>query len=239
MTHHLLPGAGAGLVEERSVRILLIEDDGMIGRALSEALGREGMVVDWVRNGHDGAEALANGGHGVALLDLGLPGQSGLDVLKSARRSGNQIPLIVITARDGLNDRIAGLDFGADDYLVKPFEVRELIARMRAVLRRFAGVAVPVFEAANLRLDLESHALTYCGTTVLLPAREFALMQALMERPGAILSRVQLEERLYGWGEEVESNAVDVLIYSIRRKFDKDIIHNVRGAGWMVLKEKR
>ncbi|TAN66734.1 MAG: response regulator transcription factor [Magnetospirillum sp.] len=219
------------------MRILLIEDDDMIGRALCGSLGREGLSVDWVRDGHDGAEALATGGHGLALLDLGLPGQSGLDILKAARRVGNRVPLIVITARDGVDDRIAGLEFGADDYLVKPFEMRELLARMRAVIRRSAGVALSVFEAGSLSLDLESHALICHDTIEILPAREFALMQALMERPGAILSRTQLEDRLYGWGEEVESNAVDVLIYSIRKKFGKDVIRNVRGAGWMVLKD--
>jgi DNA-binding response OmpR family regulator len=218
------------------MRILLIEDDRMIGTSLSAALGREGMSVDWVRNGEDGAEALAVGGHTLVLLDLGLPGQSGLDLLKSARRSGNRIPVLVVTARDGLDDRIVGLDLGADDYIVKPFETRELIARMRAVLRRHAGAAHSLLEAGELELDLASCQLHYHGTTCVLPAREFALMRALVEHPGRILSRKQIEERIYGWGDEVESNAVDVLIHSIRKKFDKDIIRNVRGAGWMVLK---
>jgi DNA-binding response OmpR family regulator len=218
------------------MRILLIEDDRMIGTSLSAALGREGMSVDWVRNGEDGAEALAVGGHTLVLLDLGLPGQSGLDLLKSARRSGNRIPVLVVTARDGLDDRIVGLDLGADDYIVKPFETRELIARMRAVLRRHGGAAQSLSEAGQLQLNLASRQLHYRGTTCVLPAREFALMRALVERPGSILSRNQIEERIYGWGDEVESNAVDVLIHSIRKKFDKDIIRNVRGAGWMVLK---
>ena len=219
------------------MRVLLIEDDRMIGKGLVTALNREGMVVDWVRDGNDGAEGLAIGGHALVLLDIGLPGPSGLELLKCARQAGNRTPVLVITARDGLDDRIKGLDLGADDYILKPFEIRELVARMRAVLRRHAGAAQSILQAGGLLLDLGSHEVTFAATTSILPAREFALMQALVERPGTILSRRQIEERIYGWGEEVESNAVDVLIHSIRKKFDKDIIRNVRGAGWMVLKD--
>ena len=219
------------------MRILLIEDDRMIGKGLVTALNREGMVVDWVRTGGDGAEALANGGHALVLLDIGLPGPSGLDLLKKARQAGNRTPVLLVTARDGLDDRIGGLDLGADDYILKPFETRELVARMRAVLRRHTGAAQSVLQAGDLLRDLASHAVSFSATTSVLPAREFALMQALVERPGTILSRSQIEERIYGWGEEVESNAVDVLIHSIRKKFDKDIILNVRGAGWMVWKD--
>jgi len=219
------------------MRVLLIEDDRMIGSSLSTALSREGMTVDWVRNGVDGAEALATGGHTLVLLDLGLPGQSGLDLLKAARNSGNRIPVLVVTARDGLDDRVAGLDIGADDYIVKPFETRELVARVRAVLRRQAGAAQSVLQTGEILLDLATHELTHRTKTAVLPAREFALMYALVERPSVILSRGQIEQRIYGWGEEVESNAVDVLIHSIRKKFDKDIVRNVRGAGWMVLKD--
>ena len=208
----------------------------MIGSGLADALGREGMAVDWVRTGTDGAEALATGGHALVLLDIGLPGMSGLELLRSARRKGNAVPVLVITARDGLDDRIAGLDLGADDYLVKPFEVRELLARIRAILRRHSGSAQSAIEAGELTLDLASHELSYRGNATVLSAREFGLMHALTERPGTILSRSQLEERLYGWGSEVESNAIDVLIHSIRKKFDKDIVRNVRGAGWMVAK---
>lgn len=218
------------------MRVLVIEDDAMLGKALVQALEDAGMSVDWVRDGQLGDEAVAIGGHGLVLLDLGLPGRSGLEILRSVRASGNDTPILVITARDELNDRVAGLDLGADDYLVKPFEVKELLARMRAVLRRHGGRAVSVLDTSEVELDLSSHEVTYRGSSQVLPAREFALMQALLERPGAILSRVQLEERLYGWGEEVESNAIDVLIHYVRRKFDKDIIRNVRGAGWMVPK---
>jgi len=218
------------------MRILLIEDDRMIGASLSTALSRDGMSVDWVRTGEDGAEALAIGGHALVLLDLGLPGRSGLELLQFARRAGNKIPVLVVTARDGVDEKIAGLDLGADDYIVKPFETRELIARMRAVLRRHAGAAHSLLQAGDICLDLASYEVSYRQINLPLPAREFALMRALIERPGTILSRAQIEERIYGWGDEVESNAVDVLIHSIRRKFDKEIIHNVRGAGWMVPK---
>jgi len=218
------------------VRILLIEDDRMIGSSLSAALAREGMSVDWARTGHEGEEALANGGHSLILLDLGLPGCSGLDLLEAARRAGNRTPVLIITARDGVADRIKGLDAGADDYLVKPFNTAELFARMRAVWRRQAGAARSVLEAGEVSLDLGSHAMSHRGLSAVLPAREFALMSALVTRAGSILSRGEIEDRIYGWGEEVESNAVDVLIHSIRRKFDKDVVRNVRGAGWMVPK---
>ncbi|KPH04636.1 response regulator transcription factor (plasmid) [Rhizobium acidisoli] len=218
------------------MRVLVIEDDVMLGRALVQALDDAGMSADWVRDGHLGGEAVAVGGHGLALLDLGLPGRSGLEILRSLRMAGDRRPILVITARDELDDRVTGLDLGADDYLVKPFEVKELLARMRAVLRRHGGQAVSILCTSEIELDLSSHEVKYRGCGEVLPAREFVLIQALLERPGTILSRSQLEERLYGWGEEVESNAVDVLIHYVRRKFDKDIIRNVRGAGWMVPK---
>jgi DNA-binding response OmpR family regulator len=218
------------------LRVLLIEDDPMIGESLTRALRSEGMSVDWARSGTDGEDALTNADYSLALLDLGLPGKSGLEILKSRRRKGDKLPVIVITARDELDDRIAGLDLGADDYVVKPFEVSELLARMRAVLRRRSGFAQSILEAGEVTLNLASHEVAYRGQMAVLPAREFALMAALTERPGVILSRSQLEDRLSGWGEEVESNAVDVLIHSIRKKFGREIILNVRGAGWMVAK---
>ena len=217
------------------MRILLIEDDQMIATSLTTALRRDGMSVDWVGNCADGAEALAVGGHSMVLLDLGLAGGSGLDLLKAGRALGNLTPVIIVTARDRVEERIAGLDLGADDYVVKPFDPRELIARMRTVWRRRSGAARSLIEAGEIRLDVATYELRYRGHTEVLPAREFALVRALIERPGAILSRSQIEDKLYGWGDDVESNAVDVLIYSIRKKFGKDIIRNVRGAGWMVL----
>jgi two-component system OmpR family response regulator len=220
------------------MRVLLVEDDMMIGRGLTEALDGEGFSVDWVRDGQNAAVALADRAHAFVLLDLGLPDAQGLDLLRRARRDGLDAPVLVITARDGLDDRVAGLDVGADDYLVKPFELRELLARMRAVLRRHQGRPTSRLVAGETELDPESHELLHRLVLQVLPAREFALMHALMERPGRILSRAQIEERIYGWGEEVESNAVDVLIHSIRRKFGKDVIYNVRGAGWVVPKSR-
>ena len=218
------------------MRVLLIEDDPMIGKSLKQALQHQGMSVDWTRSGLEGEEAMAVGDYAAILLDLTLPDKSGVEVLRDMRLAGNRTPLLVVTAREEIDDRIAGLDLGADDYLVKPFDMRELVARMRAVVRRQAGVATSVLQTAYLTLDLATHELTYGEARRILSVREFALMRALMERPGTILSRSQLEEHLYGWDEEVESNALDVLIHSLRKRFDKNLIRNVRGAGWMVAK---
>jgi two-component system OmpR family response regulator len=168
------------------------------------------------------------------LLDLGLPKRDGLEVLQRLRQAGNTIPVLVITARDGIDDRIKGLDIGADDYLVKPFDVNELLARLRAIIRRQGGHAAPLLSNGKVSLDPASHEAR-CGETVeLLSAREFALLHALLLRPGAILTRNELEERIYGWNEEVESNVIDVLIHGLRRKLGPTIIKNIRGAGWMV-----
>lgn len=216
------------------MRVLLVEDDTMIGQSLCQALARHGFSVDWVRDGVQAEHALVPEGYAAVLLDLGLPRRSGLEVLKRARMNGNRTPVVVLTARDAVEDRVQGLDAGADDYLVKPFEVRELLARMRAVLRRSAGHAQSSIGTRRTQLDLERRLLTHAGTTIQLSAREFRLMHALLERPGVILSRSQLEERIYGWGEEVASNAVEVLIHGVRRKVGADVIRNVRGLGWCV-----
>jgi two-component system OmpR family response regulator len=218
------------------MRVLLVEDDAMIGKGLVAALASAGLSVDWVRDGAQAQAALRDEGYAVVLLDLGLPGADGFELLKAGRREGVTTPVLVITARDGVDDRVTGLDLGADDYLVKPFETRELLARMRAVIRRRAGTAAPALVAGALELDTQTHILSCGKISEVLPAREYALVHALLERPGRILSRAQIEERIYGWGEEVESNAVDVLIHSIRRKFGKGVILNLRGAGWMVAK---
>jgi two-component system, OmpR family, response regulator len=218
------------------MRILLVEDDVMIGEGLIAALGAEGMSVDWVRDGAAAEAALHDTGFAIVLLDLALPEAEGLDLLKSTRRRGVDTPILIITARGAVDDRVSGLDLGADDYMIKPFEVRELIARMRALIRRRAGRATSTLTAGSVELDAETHELSHGDAKSVLSAREYALMHALMERPGRILSRQQLEERIYGWGEEVESNAVDVLIHSVRRKFGKRVILNVRGAGWMLPK---
>lgn len=216
------------------MRILLIEDDLMIGRGLRRSLGREGVSVDWVRDGAEGAEAAASGEHDMVLLDLGLPGIGGLEVLRRMRAAGVRTPVVIVTAREEIDDRVRGLDLGADDYVVKPFATEELLARIRAVSRRRSGAAESLLHAGDFCLNLAERTLSRGDDSAVLPAREFALMRALMERPGAILSRAQLEDRLYGWGEEVESNAVDVLIHSVRKKFGKNVIRNIRGAGWVV-----
>jgi two-component system OmpR family response regulator len=220
------------------MRILLIEDDPMIGKGLVRGLSDQGMTVDWVRNGAEGSAALAHAEQALVLLDIGLPDMSGIDVLKTARTAGVLVPVLVITARDSLDDRIAGLDLGADDYIVKPFELRELLARIRAVLRRHNGQARSLITSGEITLDLATHQARYRNAEHILSAREFALLRALMQRPGVILSRSEIEQRIYGWGEEVESNAVDVLTHEIRKKFDKDVIRNVRGVGWMVVKSE-
>ena len=218
------------------MRVLLIEDDALIGAGLLAALKSAGMMVDWVRDGVTGEAALLDNAYAIALLDLGLPGLDGLSVLKAARQKGVETPVLVITARDAVESRVAGLDLGADDYLVKPFALPELLARMRALIRRQAGRAIARLETSEAALDMASHEFSHGGRTERLSAREYALMQALMSRPGRILSRAEIEERLYGWGDEEESNAVEVLIHSIRRKFGKQVILNIRGAGWMVEK---
>ncbi|MEF8729295.1 MAG: response regulator [Accumulibacter sp.] len=216
------------------MRVLLVEDDPMIGKSVQQGLRQDGCAVDWVRDAHAGELALATAPYELLLLDLGLPGASGLDLLARLRRAGSRVPVLVITARDSVADRIKGLDTGADDYLVKPFDLDELSARMRAVLRRHAGRATPLLVAGDLQLDPATHELTQNGQPVLLSAREFALLQALLERPGTPLSRADLEERLYGWGEEIGSNAVEVHIHSLRRKLGAERIRNIRGVGYLV-----
>lgn len=218
------------------MRILLVEDDPMVANALQRALSDVGMSVDWICDGLLADEAMRNEGHAAILLDLSLPHSDGLTLLRNARLRGCVLPIVIITARDDLETRLSGLDLGADDFVLKPFEPSEIIARLRAVMRRHAGHATSKIGTSNIMLDLASHQLSYAGMSEVLPHREFALMRALLERPGVILSRSQLEEKIYGWGEEVESNAVEVLIFYIRRRFDKQVILNVRGAGWMVPK---
>jgi DNA-binding response OmpR family regulator len=206
----------------------------MIGQSLKQALGANGWSVDWVKDGLLAQSALSDGDYACVLLDLGLPKVDGVEVLRWARNRGNTTPVLVLTARDGLDDRVAGLDLGADDYLLKPYEMRELLARMRAVIRRRDGSAHSVIGTAAVQLDLTTREVMVEGERSQLSAREFALLHALLERPGAILSREQLENRIYGWGEEVSSNAVDVLIHGMRRKLGPDAIRNVRGLGWRV-----
>jgi two-component system, OmpR family, response regulator len=216
------------------MRVLLVEDDRMIGESLREALRQQGFAVDWVRDGRAADTVLASERFDAVLLDLGLPQRSGLDVLKALRARGDATPVIVLTARDALSDKVTGLDAGADDYLIKPFELDELLARLRAVGRRQAGRTSSVLEVADLKLDPATREVSRGGRAVLLSAREFALLQALLERPGAILSRAQLEDRLYGWGEELESNAISVFVHQLRKKLGDDLLHTVRGVGYYV-----
>jgi two-component system OmpR family response regulator len=201
---------------------------------LLRALRDEGYRVDWVRTASAAQTASTIASYAVILLDLKLPDGSGHTILEVLRKHGCTTPVLVISAEDDLEVRLRNLDAGADDFLLKPFELRELFARIRAVMRRKAGYAVSQIGDDNLRLDLDTRELTYCGQTGRLSVREFTLMMALLERPGVILSRRQLEERLYGWGEEVESNAVDVLIHYVRKRFGQSLITNVRGLGWTI-----
>ncbi|MDD3684933.1 MAG: response regulator transcription factor [Desulfovibrio desulfuricans] len=219
------------------MRILFVEDDSMIGEAVSEILKDAAYAVDWAKDGEEALTSVSVQKYDLVLLDLGLPTMDGMDVLKHIRSQQNQVPLIILTARDALDERVRGLDFGADDYIIKPFETKELLARMRAVCRRKEGLSNPVLSNGKITLDPATHEAAAGDTVSILSAREFALLQALLVAPGTILSRVELEDRIYGWNEEVESNAVEFLIHSLRKKFGADIIKNVRGVGWMVSKK--
>ncbi|MEB4591608.1 response regulator [Candidatus Thiothrix sp. Deng01] len=218
------------------MRILLAEDDRLIGTAIQQALKDAAYALDWVQDGESALTAIAAQTYDLMLLDLGLPRLDGVAVLTRLRQHQQAVPVIIITARDALEDRIQGLDLGADDYLVKPFAVDELLARIRAVARRHQGSGKPVLDNGVIELDPATHLATREGNAVTLSAREFALLQALMMRPGTILSRTELEDRIYGWNEEVESNAVEFIIHSLRKKLGSDAIKNVRGVGWMVAK---
>lgn len=210
----------------------------MIGKTLHAALQQDNYTVDWIKDGQAAKLALDTAGdaYSLVLLDLGLPRKSGLDVLKEIRRAGNKVRVLVLTARDAVADRVAGLDAGADDYLVKPFSLDELAARMRALLRRDVAREDNVLRHGDLALDPAAHTLAHNGVQVDLSVREFALLAALLERPGTALSKAQLEERLYGWGEEVESNAVEVHVHNLRKKLGAEAIRTIRGVGYVIAK---
>ncbi len=216
------------------MRVLLVEDDQMLGSAVLQALHDASYAVDWVQDGATASAALDNHEYELVLLDLGLPQRDGIDVLRRLRSRGDATPVLIITARDSVDQRIEGLDIGADDYLGKPFAVGELLARLRALARRSAGATTSTLTNGVLTLELATKLALSNGVKHSLSHREFALLQALMLRPGAVLSRAQLEQSIYGWGEEVESNAVDVIIHGLRRKLGADSIRNVRGLGWRV-----
>lgn len=216
------------------MRLLLVEDDPMIGEAVCTGLRHAGFTVDWVRDGAAALTSTSTEAFDLMLLDLGLPRRDGIEVLRSLRLRGDALPVIVVTAREGVDQRIAGLDAGADDYVVKPFDVAELAARVRAVVRRRQGQGAPALHAGGIGLDPATRRASVDGREVLLTGREFKLLEMLMRRPGVPLSRAQIEERLLGWGEEVESNAVEVHIHGLRRKLGVKAILNIRGVGWLV-----
>jgi two-component system response regulator QseB len=216
------------------MRVLVVEDDPMIGRAVVNGMQDAGYAVDWVRDGAAAELALGHGAYDLALLDLGLPRKDGLEVLKSVRRARSDVPVLIITARDAVADRVAGLDVGADDYLVKPFDLDELLARARAVIRRRAGRGNPEIVHGALSLDPVRRRVLFRGAPVELSAREFAILEALMQEPGAVVSRDKLEDAVYGWGAEVGSNTVEVHLHHLRRKLEPGLIRNVRGVGYRI-----
>ena len=216
------------------MRILLIEDDPMVGKAMAHGLGLAGFAVDWVTDGRAAELSLANGVYDLAILDLGLPKKDGMEVLSTLRRSGNGTPILIASARDTVQDRIAGLEAGADDYVLKPFDLAELVARVRAVIRRHAGSGSPLLTVGSLVLDPVRKAVVHDGRPVELSAKEFAVLETLMQRRGAVVSREKLEESVYGWGAEVGSNIIEVHLHHLRKKLGAAVIRNVRGLGYRV-----
>jgi len=219
------------------MRLLLVEDDQMIGEPLLDLLRAESYAVDWVRDGEMADTALQSQNYDLVLLDLGLPRLDGLNVLRAARARKQRVPVLVMTARDALAQRVEGLDAGADDYVLKPFELDELLARVRALLRRSQGRAEPVYEHLGVALNPATHEATVNGQSVQLSAREWSVLEPLLARPGLVLSRQQIEEKLYGWKDEISSNAVEVYVHGLRKKLGAGVIQTVRGLGYMVPKE--
>jgi DNA-binding response OmpR family regulator len=218
------------------MRVLLVEDDEMIAQGLQTALRQASFAVDWMRDGRSAGAALQTSTFDLVLLDLGLPHRDGIEVLRELRRRGDATPVIILTARDDIQHRIAGLDAGADDYIVKPFDLDEVTARMRSVLRRAAGRGDPGIQHGDLRLDPVTRTCERGGLPVALSGHEYAVLEALLQRPGAVLSRAQLEDRLYGWDEQIGSNAVEVYVHGLRRKLGSEVIRTLRGVGYFVPK---
>ena len=219
------------------MRLLLVEDDTMIGESVLDLLRAESYAVDWVRDGEAADTALRTQQYDLVLLDLGLPKMDGLAVLRQLRARRNRVPVLVASARDALKQRVEGLDAGADDYVLKPYEMDELLARIRALVRRAAGRAEPVYEHQGVCINPVTREASVNGEMVVLSGREWAVLEPLLARPGLVLSRAQLEEKLYDWKHEITSNAVEVYIHGLRKKLGADIIRNVRGVGYMVPKE--
>lgn len=220
------------------MRLLLVEDDASLGDGIRVGLRQAGYTVDWLKDGRAAQLALETESYALVVLDLGLPRLSGLDLLKWLRNAGKELPVLILTARDTVQDRVAGLDGGADDYLVKPFDLDELAARIRALLRRHSGRAVPLLQHGELILDPAAHRVTLAGQAVELSPREFTVLQVLLENRGRVHSREQLEQALYGWGGEVESNALEVHIHHLRRKLGSQLIRNIRGVGYVIEKPR-
>jgi len=220
------------------MRILLVEDDALLGDGICVGLTQAGFTVDWVKDGKAGLAAVSAGWHELIILDLGLPGISGQELLSSLRKDGHDIPVLILTARDTVDQRVAGLDAGADDYMTKPFDLDELSARLRALLRRRSGRTAPLLTHADIVLDPAAHATTFQGEAVNLSHREFSMLQLLLESAGRVLSRQHFEENLYGWDEEIESNAIEVHIHHLRKKLGSDLIRTVRGVGYTIDKQK-
>jgi DNA-binding response OmpR family regulator len=220
------------------MRLLLVEDDSILGDGVRTGLAQEGYAVDWVTDGYLASHALQSEHYDLLLLDLGLPRRSGLDVLKELRARGDNLPVLILTARDTVHDRIIGLDSGGDDYLIKPFALDELCARVRALLRRASERGTPMIHHGAITLDPAARRVSRNGTPVELSAREFALLQTLLENVGRVLSRARIEQSLYAWGEEIESNAVEVHIHHLRRKLGPSLIRTIRGVGYVIDKEQ-
>ncbi|MGF6211388.1 response regulator [Comamonas sp. 4034] len=220
------------------MRILLVEDDQMIGEVVLDALRAESWAVDWVKDGAMAETALSTGGYDLVLLDLGLPHVDGLQVLRGMRARKMRIPVLIATARDAIADRVAGLDAGADDYIIKPYDLDELFARIRALVRRASGRAEPEYVWGKVRIVPATHEAFVDGSPVGLSAREWAVLEPLIARPGRVLSRPQLEEKLYSWRDDISSNAVEVYIHGVRKKLGADLIQNVRGLGYLVPAEQ-
>ncbi|GGU56057.1 DNA-binding response regulator [Pseudomonas laurentiana] len=216
------------------MRLLLIEDDVSLGEGIYQALSRDGYTTDWIKDGSSALHSLLSETFDLAILDLGLPRMDGLEVLRRLRSSGSNLPVLILTARDATEDRIAGLDAGADDYLVKPFDLAELKARLRALMRRSAGRAQLRIEHAGISLDPVSHQVTYQGQPVSLTPKEYQLLYELLSPPGRVMTRERLTQLLYGWNDEAESNTLEVHIHHLRKKLSSDLIRTIRGVGYLV-----
>jgi DNA-binding response OmpR family regulator len=219
------------------VRILLVEDDALLGNGVYAGLRRDNNSVDWFKNGETALSSIAETQYDCVILDIGLPKMSGLDVLRQLRDSNNSVPVLILTAQDAISDRVEGLDAGADDYLVKPFEFAELCARLRALTRRARGIASESIQYKNININTAAYTVDYNGNTITLSRREFTLLVEMITNQGRVLSKQHLEQKLYSWGDEIESNTIEVYIHHLRKKLYTELIKTVRGIGYIVAKE--